>query len=352
MACAGFPKLKALFRPQRWMFDFDDIKLMLRHKLEENKIASNDIDKQLALLDVLFEHRLHHMDADVFKLKADEMKPADLYILASDIFSLQDKVGEEAAILSGPLFKHAAIAGDINAKYSYAQLLRTGQAGIDADPKEAAAIFSELAKQGHPYSQFALAAMYYSGIGVNQNFETAYTLYQISAENGIFQSYNMIGKMYLEGQSVAANHIKAVEYFKKGVNEGDVNAYMSLAYCYTNGKGIETDNKESFRYHQMAADKGYVPAIYNIGAHYFSGRGVDLDMTKAAEYFSIAADKGFDYAQVNLGNMYYHGLGVEKNMDKAREFYQKAAPTNHNARILLEELETEMKKMNSKNEDK
>ena len=48
--------------------------------------------------------------------------------------------------------------------------------------------------------------------------------------------------------------------------------------------------------------------------------------------------------QVNLGNMYYHGLGVKKDLKKAKELYQKAAPKNHNARLLLEEIEIEEKK--------
>lgn len=42
--------------------------------------------------------------------------------------------------------------------------------------------------------------------------------------------------------------------------------------------------------------------------------------------------------------MFYHGLGVEKDWNAARLLYKKAAPSNHNARLLLEELETEMKK--------
>ena len=50
------------------------------------------------------------------------------------------------------------------------------------------------------------------------------------------------------------------------------------------------------------------------------------------------------FLQVNLGNMYYHGLGVDKDWNMARQYYKKAAPSNHNARLLLEELETEMKK--------
>ena len=52
----------------------------------------------------------------------------------------------------------------------------------------------------------------------------------------------------------------------------------------------------------------------------------------------------YNFLQVNLGNMYYNGLGVEKDWNIARTYYKKAAPSNHNARLLLEELESEMKK--------
>ena len=47
--------------------------------------------------------------------------------------------------------------------------------------------------------------------------------------------------------------------------------------------------------------------------------------------------------QVNLGNMYYNGLGVERSRQRARELYQLAANSDDNARLLLEELEQEMK---------
>ena len=43
--------------------------------------------------------------------------------------------------------------------------------------------------------------------------------------------------------------------------------------------------------------------------------------------------------------MYYQGLGVERDVEKARQFYQTAAPTNRNARLLLEELEMEEQKL-------
>ena len=47
------------------------------------------------------------------------------------------------------------------------------------DLPKSAEIFSELAMKGHPYAQFALGGMYYAGIGVEQNFTRAYSLYKV-----------------------------------------------------------------------------------------------------------------------------------------------------------------------------
>ena len=44
-----------------------------------------------------------------------------------------------------------------------------------------------------------------------------------------------------------------------------------------------------------------------------------------------------------MGNMYYHGLGVEKDWSKSKELYGKAASTDKNAELLLEELLLEEK---------
>ena len=54
----------------------------------------------------------------------------------------------------------------------------TGQ-GVETDLSRAVEIFSELAMKGHPYAQFALAGMYYTGSGVEQNFTRAYSLYKV-----------------------------------------------------------------------------------------------------------------------------------------------------------------------------
>ena len=57
-----------------FLIDFADIKLMMKHKLEEKESPSGEVEKQLGLLDLLFEHRLQHIDASVIREEASKCK--------------------------------------------------------------------------------------------------------------------------------------------------------------------------------------------------------------------------------------------------------------------------------------
>lgn len=54
--------------------DFADIRMMMKHKLEGKKSSESEIEKQLGLLDLLFEHRLEHIDGTVVREEADKCK--------------------------------------------------------------------------------------------------------------------------------------------------------------------------------------------------------------------------------------------------------------------------------------
>ena len=45
---------------------------MMKHKLEEKKSSSEEVKKQLGLLDILFEHRLQQLDASAVREEADK----------------------------------------------------------------------------------------------------------------------------------------------------------------------------------------------------------------------------------------------------------------------------------------
>ncbi len=52
--------------------------------------------------------------------------------------------------------------------------------GVDPDVARSADIMTDLSMKGHPYAQFTLAGMYYAGLGVEQNFNRAFTLFKVS----------------------------------------------------------------------------------------------------------------------------------------------------------------------------
>ncbi|XP_066921928.1 putative beta-lactamase HcpC [Clytia hemisphaerica] len=337
-------------KKSRLLEDLEDIRILVEKRLSQDGQTKNP-QQQLQLLDELIKTRTKPNQSDMkLDTLASQIKSDEIYSLALKIWSLQSTIGEEAVNTSMPLFRIGAMLGDRNAKYTYGQLLFRGAGGLEADPIEASQMFQELSKEGHPQAQFTLAGMYYSGYGVEQNFETSYTLYQISAENGLKQSFNALGKMYLNGEGVTKDEQKALQYFMKGAEKDDAQACMSVAHCYNHGKGVEQNFDHAFIYHKKAADLGYTPGIFNIGTHYFAGKGVEMDMKKAVKCFHKAAEEGFVLAQVNLGNMYYQGLGVDRDVEKARHYYKSAAPNNRNARMLLEELEMEETKLKNEKE--
>jgi len=318
--------------------DLEGIKEHINVRLNKKYMKDDIREKHLDLLAAVLKLRLGQLESEMMTVVAERLPADAVYWLASQIIELQDKVGDEASTVATPLFKLATEMGDLNAKYSYAQLLCRGTGGLPLDPQTASTLFMDLAKAGHPYAQHSLAGMYYSGFGTDQNYETALSLFQISAHNKVAASYNMLGKMHYSGEGTKQNFRKAVQYFIQGTEAGDMQSCMSLAHCYSHGKGVLVNHEQAFFYHRQAAEMGHIPAIYNLGTHYFAGKGVGPDMKLAADYFQQASDAGFHLATINLGNMYVHGFGVEKDLSKAKALYEKAAPHNTQAKLLLEEL--------------
>jgi len=50
--------------------------------------------------------------------------------------------------------------------------------------------------------------------------------------------------------------------------------------------------------------------------------------------------------------MYYNGLGVPKSRQKAKELYRKAAESDKNAKLLLEEIELEEQKEQQEHQER
>jgi len=300
---------------------------------QDSTITSTQIDLYLNIIDDVIKQR----SSDDAVVNTNDVSPEELYYLGSKLYSL-GSIGEEAIELATLVFKQSGLLGFGDAKYTYAQLLLRPSSINKPNPHEAAQLFLELAQDGHPYSQFALAGMYATGYGIELSFENALSLYKVAAQNGITQSFNSIGKLYLNGQGVEKNENKAVEYFKQGADAGEIHANLSLANCYSNGVGVEKDFEKSFQLHMKGADLGNSYAIHNVGTHYFLGKGVERDIHLSAEYFKKASDLGHVLSSVNLGKMYFEGFGVGLDWEKAKLYLQRAGDHNE-ATLILKEMD-------------
>eukprot|EP00123_Amoebidium_parasiticum_P008832 comp19052_c0_seq1/m.21493 comp19052_c0_seq1/g.21493 ORF comp19052_c0_seq1/g.21493 comp19052_c0_seq1/m.21493 type:complete len:417 (-) comp19052_c0_seq1:992-2242(-) len=280
----------------------------------------------------------------------DMLSKEQIFALATALISMQEEahVVALAGKIAAQLFKKGAEKGDLNSEYSYAMLLRNGGHGIPKDTAKAVELLNSLARQGHPYAQYGLGVMYLRGeaseADPSQNYKKAFSLLSVAAQNGLGAAYNMLGNMHGEGKGAELSWTKAVECFEKGAKAGDPSAHMSLAQCYALGNGVAKSEQKAFEHHMAAAKAGLPPALYNVGHHFYSGEGVTQDFKLAALYYEKAARRGFPYAQVNLGSMYREGKGVPRSLERAVAWYKLAAPHDEEAKVLLTETETQLKK--------
>ena len=180
---------------------------------------------------------------------------------------------------------------------------------------------------GDKECQYALAELYFNGLGIEKNEAEAVKWYTKSAEQGDIRSkkrlygYNLAKKEEIKKLTVLINCYKTEkinnivflikEYifnkemlkyytiinnldkcddkfeqgFIKKVNEiaklGNAKAQILLGRCYEIGIGVKKDENEAVKWCQKAAEQGLAVAQYNLAKFYLSGIGVvEMDEQK------------------------------------------------------------------------
>ncbi len=145
------------------------------------------------------------------------------------------------------------------------------------------------AANGDPSAQFAVAARFAEGRGVDQDFGEAVKWYQLSAASSFALSQYRLGTLY------------------------------------ERGLGVEKDVQRARVWYERAAAKGNVKAMHNL-AVLAAGTGAGTpDYAKASRWFTAAAEYGLGDSQFNLAILYQHGLGVEKDEAQAYQWFSLAA---------------------------
>ena len=148
--------------------------------------------------------------------------------------------------------------------------------------------------------------------------------YRTAAEQGDTWAQRNLAACYYYGMGVAQDYSQAIQWYSRAAEQGDVMAQRNLGYCHLNGKGVPKDYSKAVYWFVNAAEQGDVLSQNVLGSCYFYGLGITQDYLQAVNWYYRAATQGYAWAQTNLATCYYDGLGVLKDNDNALYWYERA----------------------------
>lgn len=147
--------------------------------------------------------------------------------------------------------------------------------------------------------EFLLAEEYYN----NEEYEEAFRRYKILADKGSVDSQVFLGWMCQNGLGVQKDFDKAFTWYENAAKLGSSEGQFYLAKSYAR----HSEFTKAKDWYSKAAEKNYSPAIYRLGWIYDTGRGVTVDKEKAFLCYKKAADLGHIFAKKQLAILLIKG---------------------------------------------
>jgi TPR repeat protein len=112
------------------------------------------------------------------------------------------------------------------------------------------------------------------------------------AQAGDAKAQSTLAAMYYHGRNVTQDYKLAFDWYNKAAAQGYADAQYNLAVAYINGQGVKRNYKTAAEWNTKAAEQGHVDAKYNLGGAYLNGQGVAQDNKRAYIWFALAAATG------------------------------------------------------------
>lgn len=106
------------------------------------------------------------------------------------------------------------------------------------------------------------------------------------------ETHFAIATLYWRGLGVRQDYGLARDWLLKAAELGHANAQAKLGFMYTDGMGVGQDYLEALEWFEKAAAGGSVDGLYNLGIYYLYGWGVAADRTMAKQYLAAASALG------------------------------------------------------------
>ena len=234
---------------------------------------------------------------------------------------------EEAADELSPEIRELlskAEAGDAAAQYELGKAYFSGS-GVEQNYEEALAWYTKAAEQGNTDARYGLGEIYHKGDGADKDDEQALKYYRLAAEQGYAPAQAQTGIMLRTGEGSDKNEEEAFTWFQKAADQDDPQGQYWLGKMYLDGTGTKKDEDKAFEWMKKAAEQGLPEAQYETGAMFEEGTGADKSNYDALAGYTKAAKQGYPEAQYALGMCYRQGIGVEKDYEEAFNWFTKAA---------------------------
>ena len=182
--------------------------------------------------------------------------------------------------------------GSVPAKMYLANLYWYGRYGFPKDLEKSAALYEECARAGNARAQFVMSANYYSGDGVEQDYELAKMYANLALEQRYIYAWRRWGKFYRDGLAVPQDFAKARECYENGAKIGDFNCYNKIGDMLYHGWGCDEDKAEAVKYFSEGEKAPAFGQAYSLqrakmalGRAYERGDGVERDLETAAQKY-------------------------------------------------------------------
>jgi TPR repeat protein len=161
---------------------------------------------------------------------------------------------------------------------------------------------TEVLHNAHPGPSANLGYAFRHGVGMEEDHELARRHFLKAAGFGDSFSQNALGAMYYEGLGGDVDYTEARRWHLEASNAADPNSnseFVAAGMCYE-GVGGPVDHARALRLWQSSAEHGVTAAYVQLGSLYRLGHAVTQDMQRARRYYDRALKVGDPEAEAML----------------------------------------------------
>ena len=148
---------------------------------------------------------------------------------------------------------------------------------------------------------------------------------QKGVESGDSWAICRLGERYWSGKGVDKDYNKAFELFSRAVELGNKVAFWDLARCYDHGWGAPFNPQKAVELYNEAYNRGVIQACYPLGRLYDKEEYGLCNSVESFNWFLKGAEGGDADCQFRVANCYEKGIGTAKDINIAMKWFKQAA---------------------------